>query len=318
MARLLFRHNAVRLALPVICALIAACALYRGAEAVQSNPFHVNIGFSSRAFVNVPPEDVKIAVRILAGKVARNTIGSADSKIYDSPADIEQDFRAKKLDTIALTPDEFIKLENRVLLDPIMVTATSKGHEVELLLMVRKDSGIRSFGDLRNRRLAIAEKESQYANMYSIWLETLIMRKGLSGDARFFSAVTETKKPSQALMQVFFRKADACIITGQLLDLSVELNPQIGRELTVIERLPKLAGGIIAMRRDLPEVYKQRIRQALLTLHEDQEGRQLFLLFQLKKLVPYRPEYMQATEALYAEHRTLRQRNARMSLRGNR
>ncbi|OQA10927.1 MAG: ABC transporter, phosphonate, periplasmic substrate-binding protein [bacterium ADurb.Bin374] len=100
--------------------------------------------------------------------------------------------------------------------------------------------------------------------------------------------------------------------------MSVELNPQIGRELTVIERLPKLVGGIIAMRRDLPEVHKQKIRQALLTLHEDQEGKQLFVLFQLKKLVPYRPEYMRATEALYAEHRTLRQRNARMGLRGNR
>lgn len=309
---------ALRLAQASIFTLLTVFASCCSAKAAEPSLFHLNIGFSSRAFVNVPPEDIKIAVRILAGKVARNTIGSADSKIYDSPADIEQDFRAKKLDTIALTPDEFIKLENRVLLDPIMVTATSKGHEVELLLMVRKDSGIRSFGDLRNRRLAIAEKESRYANMYSIWLETLIMRKGLSGDARFFSAVTETKKPSQALMQVFFRKADACIITGQLLDVSVELNPQIGRELTVIERLPKLAGGIIAMRRDLPEVYKQRLRQALLTLHEDQEGKQLFVLFQLKKLVPYRPEYMRATVALYAEHRTLRQRNARMSYRGNR
>jgi ABC-type phosphate/phosphonate transport system substrate-binding protein len=289
-------------------ALAAVCALHHGAEAVQSLPFHVNIGFSSGAFVSIPKEDIKIASRILVQKVARNTVGSADSKIYDSIADIEQDLKTKRLDVIALTTDDFLELSTRTPLDPMLVTATSKGHEVELLLLVRKDSAIRSFGDLRNRRIAIPAKQNQFGSMYSIWLETLVRRHGFPGGAGFFAAVAETKKPSQALMQVFFRQSDACVTTTQFLDLSSELNPQIGRELKVIERLPKLAGGIMAFRSDLPEEHKKRIRQALLTLHEDQEGKQLFVLFQLKKLLPYRPEYIRATEALHTEHRRLARR----------
>lgn len=308
MARFTFPSFPLRLVRALPWTLAVVCALHHGAEAVQSAPFHVNIGFSSKVFVTVPPEDVKIAVRLMARKVARNTVGSADSKIYDSIADIEQDLKAKKLDAIALPLEDFLELGSRIPLDPMMVTATSKGHEVELLLLVRKDSAIRSFGDLRNRRIAIPAKGNQFGTMYSIWLETLIMRQKIPGSAGFFTSVAETKKPSQALMQVFFRQADACVTTAQFFDLSEELNPQIGRELMVIERLPKLAGGVFVVRRDLPEERKQRIRQALLTLHEDQEGKQLFVLFQLKKLSPYRPEYIRATEALYTEHRRLARR----------
>jgi len=80
------------------------------------------------------------------------------------------------------------------------------------------------------------------------------------------------------------------------------VNPQIGRELKVIARIKGLAGGVLAIRRDLPEERKQRVRQALLTLHEDQEGKQMFVLFQLSRLVPFPPEYLKATEALLDEH----------------
>jgi ABC-type phosphate/phosphonate transport system substrate-binding protein len=308
MAWLVFRQVPFCRALATLWAVLAMCALWTGAEAGEAAPFHLNIGFSCRAFVNVPQEDIRIAVRILARKVARNTVGSADSRVYDSITDIEHDLKAKKLDAVALTPEDFLELSNRVPLDPIMVTATTKGHEVELLLLARKDSAIRSFKDLRNRKLAIPAKVNQYGGMYFTWLETLIMHQGFHGGNRFFTAVTETKKPSQALMQVFFRQAEACLATDHVLELSAELNPQIGRELMIVERFPKLSGGVIAVRNDLREDRKQKLRQALLTLHEDQEGRQLFVLFQLKKLLPYRPEYMRATEAFYAEHHRLAQR----------
>lgn len=309
MTWLISRRFPVRIALAPLVILLSVCVLWSGGEAMESSSFHVNIGFSGRAFVNVPQQDIKIAVQLLSRKVAKKTVGSADSKIYDSVAEIEQDLKAKMLDAIALPPDDFLELSNRIPLEPVMITNTTQGHEVELLLLTRKDSAIRSFQHLRNRRIAVPAKVNQYGNMYFTWLDTLIMRQGFHGGNRFFTAVAETKKPSQALMQVFFRQTDACITTAQLFDLSAELNPQLGKELIVIERLPKLAGGIIALRRDLPDIRKRILRQAMLTLHEDQEGKQLFVLFQLKNLIPYRPEYLKPTEAFYDEHRRLERRN---------
>jgi hypothetical protein len=45
-----------------------------------------------------------------------------------------------------------------------------------------------------------------------------------------------------------------------------------------------------------------------MTLHEDPEGQQMFVLFQLSRLTPFRPEYLKGTEALFAEHRKLKAR----------
>jgi len=288
--------------------LLSPCTMWHASCAAETGKFHVNIGFSTKAFVNVPREDIRVAVRILSQKVARKTVGSANSQIYDSLLDIERDLKSKKLDAVALTPDDFLTLRPRIPLDPVMVTTTSKGHEVKLLLLTRKDSHISTIRELKNRTIAIPARVVQYGNMYFTWVETLVMREGFPNLKTFFSSVNEAQTPSRALMQVFFRQADACVVTDQVLELATELNPQIGKELTGLTQVDKLAGGIIVFRSDLPEGRKQRLREALQTLHEDQEGRQLFLLFQLNRLIPYRPEYIRATQLFYEEYHNLDRR----------
>lgn len=302
------RGRTVRGSVLLLCALVGLCSLGSRRAGADTDKFHVNIGFSSRAFINVPQEDIKIAIRILAQKIARNTVGSANAAIYDSIADIERDLKARKLDAVALTPDDFLQLRKRMTLDPAMVTATDTGHEVDLVLLARRESRIRGMGDLRNKRFAIPMKVSQFGSMYLTWVEMLLMGEGVAPNDRYFAVVTETRTPAQAIMQVFFRKADACATFRQLFELTTELNPQIGRELQIIKQLPKLAGGIIVFRNDLAEERKQKLRHTLTTIHEGPEGKQLFTLFQLKKLIPYRAEYLRGTEEFYHDYRVLARR----------
>lgn len=300
-----------KLAAIAAAVFVASYTLLQIPCAAETGKFHVNIGFSTKAFVNVPREDIRVAVRILSQKVARNTVGSANSQIYDSLSDIERDLKAKKLDAVALTPEDFLALRPRIPLDPVMVTATSKGHEVELLLLTRKDSRISAFRELKNRTISIPAKVVQYGNMYFTWVNTLLMREGFPNKEAFFSSVNEAQTPSRALMQVFFRQADACVVSDQVLELATELNPQIGKELTVLARVDKLAGGIIVFRSDLQIGRKEKLREALKTIHEDQEGRQLFLLFQLNRLIPYRSEYLRATQLFFEEYHNLNRRKNR-------
>lgn len=293
-----------------VCVLILLCAVWQSANAADSGKFHLNIGFSSKAFVNVPREDIRVAVRLLSQKLAKKTVGSASSCIYTSQEEIERDLRAKKVDAVALTPEDFLQIAPRTPLEPVMVTSTDKGHEVELLLLTRKDGGFSTIRELQNRTIAVPARIVQFGNMYFTWLETLLMREGINDREAFFSLIKETKTPSLSVMQVFFHQADACIVTRQVFELTSELNPQISKELKIIARAGKLAGGIVVIRPDLQTDLKQKLIHALRTMHEDQEGRQLFLLFQLNRLTPYRPEYLRATEAFFAEYRKLRQRFA--------
>jgi phosphonate transport system substrate-binding protein len=289
---------------------LLVCGIHVHPAQAGNAPFHLRIGFSGQAFVNVPKDDIKVAVKVLTRKIAKKSVESAEAHIYDSTVDIDRDLRLKKVDLVILEAEEFIHLRSHEPLEPVMSSVFNKNHEVELLLLVRKNSGINRVSDLKNKSILLPSKTSQFGLIYHTWIETLVMKEGLKSTGDFFSSFSETRNASHAVMPVFFGKSDSCVISRQAFEITSELNPQIGRELKAIAQVGRLAAGIIAFRQDLPEELKQVIRNALLTLHEDQEGRQMFVLFQLSGLIPFRPEYLKGTEALYLEHRKLKGRFA--------
>jgi ABC-type phosphate/phosphonate transport system substrate-binding protein len=286
--------------------LLTSCSLFRDVQAGETDKSLLKIGFSSKAFVSVPKEDMRIAVQVLSQKIAKKTVGNAESRVYENESDIEKALKAKNLDVVALTSEEFIHLKGPTRLEPVMVTVAGKSPELELILLARRENGINHFRDLKNRVIAIPGEMSQYGSINRIWMETLVMKEG-GVASETFSSVKETRGASQAVMMAFFRKADGCIVSKSAFEVASELNPQLSRELRAIASIGKLTGGIVALRQDLPEERKQKVRKALSTLHEDPEGKQMFVLFQLTRLEEFRPELLKATEAMLAEYRELRE-----------
>jgi ABC-type phosphate/phosphonate transport system substrate-binding protein len=270
------------------------------------NSFHLSIGFSTRGHPNANLEDARAAVNLLTRKIVGRNSWTGESHSYDSLTEMERDIRDKKVQLLGLQADEYLELRKKIPIDPIMVTIGDRNFELGLLLLVRKDSGIRTLRDLKNRSIVVTKRSSQYGNLNHVWLETLLMREGILESDRFFSTVKEVQTVKQVVMPVFFRQADACIVTRQVFELSVELNPQLGNQLTAIANIDKLAPGILVIDRILPEDIRQKLKQTLLTLHESPDGQQMMMLFQVKKLVPFRPEYLKATEALFSEYRERR------------
>ncbi|TKB25526.1 phosphate/phosphite/phosphonate ABC transporter substrate-binding protein [Desulfopila sp. IMCC35006] len=285
-----------------LAALMVTCCQIALAKA-ESSADQIRLGISSKAFSNVPKTDMKIATGVLASKVASKTFGTVESRIYDSPMDIERDLQANKLDVLAMTPDDFIRLRSRVSIEPALVTVAGNSHEVELVFLVRKDSGFNSVADLHGRNIALPSLDVQYGAVYHTWAEALVMKEGAASLDGFFSSVNETTSSSQTIMPVFFRKTAGCVISRHAFLVASELNPQLSRDLKVVAQIGGLVGGLIVFRKDLSEENKEKTREALLDLDQDQEGRQLLMLFHLNSLTPFRSEYMKMTEALYAEHK---------------
>jgi ABC-type phosphate/phosphonate transport system substrate-binding protein len=246
----------------------------------------------------------------LIRKIAWKHFGKSEARYYDNTSEMAADLKSGKVQVLCGPPEEFLELRNRAPVDPILITSSSSGHETELLLLVRKDSGIRSLLALKNKSIVMPHR-NPINSMFHVWIETLLMRNGSGSIATFFSSVKEARTASRGIMPVFFRQADACVVTRHIFNLTSEMNPQIGRELVPIARMSKLSQGIISIDRRLPEEIKGKIRQAFLTLPESPDGKQLLMLFQVSRMVPFRPEYLDATEALFAEHQLLKTRVTR-------
>ena len=286
--------------------LLAAGPDGRAESEGSSGPVRLTIGYSSRIFVDVDVEEARAIAQVWTDQILRRRFGEASARIlvFQDDSSLEASFRRKEVDLAALVPVEYIQLARRVPVDPVFVTAHDRGLYRNAVLLVRRDSGFRRLLDLKGKRLALSREQSTTIDLK--WLEVLLMREGFRRKEDFFPTVRDTRRPSQAILSVFFGQSDACLTTLEAFRLVGELNPQVERDLLPLARSPDLSAGVIVFRSDYGEGDKARLTEGFETLHLDLEGKQLLRLFRMTRLVRFQPEYLETVKALLAEHEGLR------------
>jgi len=181
------------------------CIFPVGGAAAEDNS-RLRIGFTGSVFQDVSNSDIKAAVSVLIQKVAWKHFGKGESHFYETLSDMATDLKNRKIEVFATPVDEFMELRKHLPIEPLLITASNNGTETDLLLLVRKDSGIRTFRDLRGRSVVMPMRNPRCLDMYTAWLETLVMEEGGNGINIFFSSVKETRTAAKAVMPVFFRR----------------------------------------------------------------------------------------------------------------
>jgi ABC-type phosphate/phosphonate transport system substrate-binding protein len=114
------------------------------------------------------------------------------------------------------------------------------------------------------------------------------------------------------LLSVFFGQADAAVVPRGGFATSVELNPQVGRQLTTIATSPTLLPGLLCFRKDLATDQRRLITEASRDLKNHATGRQILMLFKIREVVPFRPDDISELVDLLREHAaSQRKRGAR-------
>lgn len=286
------------------------CLVCRTPVAANDN-FRLNMGYMGSVYQEMTNSEIKAAVSLLANKITWKNFDQGKAFYYDTLVDMAKEIKDGKVQVACLPPEQFMDMRKHVQLDPLLVTATSIGTESELLLLVRKDSGIRSLKGLKSKTIILSQQKNVSNSFSRIWLETLLLQLGHHDIDKYFSFVKVTSTTSQVVLPVFFRQADACVVTRQFFDLTAELNPQVARELTAIAHIGNLAQGIISVDTKVPREARQKMKEAFMALNKSPDGRQLLMLFQVTSFMPFRPGYLKATEALYAEHQRLKKKIVR-------
>lgn len=294
-------------------AAVLLCLLFLSAGNLQAagpepppRPADLVVGYSSNVFIDVDIAEAQVVTKAWSDRILQRKFrdGTAENIIFTNTDSIEKAVRERKVDLIALVSNDYLHLKERVPLQPVFVTASQGGFFHQIVLLVRRDSGIRKVGDLRRKQLAVSA--SQAKTLHMVWLETHLMRAGFLSAGEFFSSVKEVRRPSQAILPVFFRQADACLTTRESFELVCEMNPQVGKELMVLERSSDVAGGVLVFRPSYGEASKEKMMDVLGKLGNDPQGMQLLKLFRMSRLVPFRPEYLKTVEDLFRQHETLR------------
>ena len=267
----------------------------------------VRYGLLLSTFTEVNPNDALAATETWSAAVGRATGAwkATEATLFPDAATMVKAVNANRVDVIALTSAEYLAVESTVLADPFLVYELYGQVEAEYVLLVRNN--IRSIAELRDGRLAIA-KTSASREMADTWLDVVLLENGLPEKERAFSQVNVTKKRSQAIVAVFFKQADAAVVTRTAFQTAVELNPQLGREIKVLAQSPKLLTGLACIRRSIDMAARRRYVEQATKLHEQTGLRQTFLILQVTRLVAWDPHFLDTARALNARYDALRRK----------
>jgi len=287
---------------PLLCVALMAAA---SAQAPPPARFRLVLGFSSRILGRANRADVAAAMKAWLLTAARERKVEVDPEIlvFDSLEEIIQALRQEKIDVVSVGMDDLPLLEKRAPLSGMFANKVKNKISEQFVLLVRRDEAVKGLADLRGRSVVILETGRSL--LAPVWLDTELLRRHLPVLARHFGKVTFAAKPSLAIMPLFFKQVDAVLMNQSSFETACELNPQLGRDLTVLASSPELVSSIGVYWADAASPAANFYRQEAPRLSETPGGKLVLNLFQTDGIVEVKEADLRETRALLAEHARL-------------
>lgn len=269
-----------RLAILLLVCLLFPGMLLIGRDATAANGKEFfRIGFSAKTFANTNENDAIAALTVWLNTVTKelNIPTDPTPRIYKDFQSMKQDLIDKKIDALSFSTADYSKL--RPLLDDhgFMVATDGKTYTTEYILLVHRDGNIQHLKDLKGVNLGLVN-----FGLASIWLDTVLMEAKFP-PASEFCQIKEYSNVSHAVLPVFFRRTDACVVNRSGFQTMCELNPQLRQHLKILASSPGVVPHGLAFRRG----YTSKIRDLLIDengldrLLTSTPGQQILTLFQI-------------------------------------
>jgi hypothetical protein len=91
------------------------------------------------------------------------------------------------------------------------------------VLLTRNSDGLHPLADLRGKRLIAPS--GRRTGLAEEWLNNLLSESNLPMSQEFFGQIRTTHKISGAVLPVFFKQTDVCLVTQSGFETMSQLNP---------------------------------------------------------------------------------------------
>ena len=208
-----------------------------------------------------------------------------ENDIEDSPryGNIVDNFKSSGLDGAFFGSFTYTlahaKLGVEVVARPVALDNTSTYYG---MIFVRKDSGIRTARDMKGKRFAFVDKATTAG--YLLPLE-YFRKYGISDYKGYLKEAYFAGTHEDAILDVLNRKADIGAAKNTVFQRLAKDDPRIMKELVVLERSPDVPENALALRKDIDVSVRDRLKDALLKMHLDPDGKQVLERFGALKFI---------------------------------
>ncbi len=235
------------------------CSLSLRAETPSFNP--VRVGGSIESLHGGSITDAEIGFQLVFNEILSKVDTSFTVKIYDNDEILVDKFKKGEVQSLFINTLRFLEIEN--LIHPTARYVVQYGSSIKqrYLLLVRNSDKPFSLENFRNRKLSISIADQVGLRFLNVEL----LEHGLPEADFFFSQVDETKDANTAIVDLYFHNTDLALVPEYSYLLAQELNPQIGKALSLLIQSEPMIYQVVGMSKDFPPDKIERYEPYLLT-----------------------------------------------------
>lgn len=262
------------------------------------------VGFTSSMFVDVHRNDARAAIKVWAMLLAdeRGIPMEGDPLIVDGPVGGRM-LRDGTIDAMGMLVTEYRPLVDAQRFEPIFATRHQGALTERYILLVHREGAVRRVADLRGRNLLV--HTNPRISLASPWLDLVLDEAGLPTAERLVRTVASDHRLGQVILPVFFRQADAALVSRSGFETMAELNPQLRQKLVVLAESVDLVPTVFVLRADYAPVFRGALLDALEALDGTSAGRQVLTIFRSDSLEQIAPSALDTAFQVIDRHRRL-------------
>ncbi len=176
------------------------------------------------------------------------------------------------------------KLSLEVLARPEYLDGTSTYHG---LIFVRKDSGIKTVRDMRGKRFAFVDKATTAGYLLPL---AYFEEHGIRNYRTYLKEAYFAGTHGDAINDVLSKSADIGAAKNTVYERMANTYNRIRDELVVLERSPDVPENGLAVRKDLDDSVKKKLKDLLLRMTDDPDGRIVLKKFGARRFIETRDE----------------------------
>jgi len=268
------------------------------------------LGYLVEGLNYVKQKDTKLAFGLWIQELANNESTDLHVEYYKDPSKHKEDYINFKFSYMTMNTYFFLKNREVLTNNSREYWTIQKGEELyeEYVVLVREESGINQIKDLKGVHLL--SREDDYIGR--MVLDYMFLDSFQKSVDEYISKMYLTKKDSESILKVYFKKADACIVPSYALDIVAELNPDVGRKLRVLYKTPKIFVPMIGAfhKKTDPELMKIFYRNVV-RLDKTARGRSILDLYKMKKMFIIELKLLEPIIQYYERYISLKKRYTR-------
>lgn len=181
-------------------------------------------------------------------------------------------------------------------LELLVMPETLSGESVYYSYMiVPVNSPAKRFEELRGKRFAFTDPMSNTGKLVP---EYMLAQQGETPE-RFFGKVIYTSAHDKSVRAVAEGEVDGAAVDSLIYEYLIRKEPQLAKKVRILARSAPYGIPPVVVRPNIPATLRERLRTALLTMHEDPEGALILQGMMLHRFVP-------ANDAAYGTIREMR------------